>query len=124
MVSSVICVLSYILTVFSPFPILSLIGCAICGFSVGIMWPVHSALQQKAIRGGTALFAILALAGDVGCTSGPGLVGLVSNAVSKIDISAISGWFRNTLDSQIYLKIGILSAMIFPIVLIIGVVFA
>ncbi|MCC8131663.1 MAG: MFS transporter [Oscillospiraceae bacterium] len=100
--SAGLCVISYILTVLSPVPLLSLLGCALCGLSVGVMWPgVFSLASAKFPKGGTALFALLAFAGDVGCTSGPTLVGFVSG---------LNG------DS---LKSGLSAAMIFPIVLII-----
>ncbi|MCD8108011.1 MAG: MFS transporter [Oscillospiraceae bacterium] len=100
--SAILCVISYLLTVLSPLPLLSLLGCALCGLSVGVMWPgVFSLASAKFPKGGTALFALLAFAGDVGCTSGPTLVGFVSG---------LNG------DS---LKSGLSAAMIFPIVLII-----
>jgi MFS family permease len=76
--ASVLCLVSYLVTVFSPFPLLSLAGCALCGLSVGIMWPGTFSLASRVFpAGGTAMFAILALAGDAGCGLGPGLVGLV-----------------------------------------------
>jgi MFS family permease len=91
-------------TVFSPFPLLSLAGCAFCGLSVGIMWPGTFSLASKIFpRGGTAMFAILALAGDAGCVSGPGLVGLIMNATT--------------------LKTGLLTAIVFPLLLACGVGF-
>ncbi|MCD8006217.1 MAG: MFS transporter [Oscillospiraceae bacterium] len=100
--SATLCVIAYLLTVLSPLPLLSLLGCALCGFSVGVMWPgVFSLASAKFPKGGTALFALLAFAGDVGCTSGPTLVGFVSG---------LNG------DS---LKSGLSAAMIFPIVLIV-----
>ena len=100
--SAILCVISYLLTVFSPVPILSLLGCALCGLSVGVMWPgIYSLASAEFPKGGTALFALLAFAGDVGCTSGPTLVGFVSG---------LNG------DS---LKSGLSAAMVFPIVLII-----
>ena len=101
--STVLCVMSYICIAFSPVNILSLIGCGICGFSVGIMWPgTFSLASKKCAGGGTAMFALLALAGDLGCSGGPTLVGFVSKQ------------FSNNL------KAGIISAVIFPIVLLIG----
>ena len=100
--AGVLCIASYLVTVFSPFPLLSLAGCAVCGFSVGIMWPGTLSLASKIFpRGGTAMFAILALAGDAGCASGPGLVGLVMNATT--------------------LKTGLLTAIIFPLLLACGI---
>lgn len=67
--SSVLCILSYLLIVFSPLPVFSLVGCGICGLSVGIMWPGTFSKASSALRrGGTAMFALLALAGDLGCS--------------------------------------------------------
>lgn len=102
--SGLLCILSYITISLSPWSVLSLIGCGICGLSVGIMWPGTFSISAATIRGGqTAMFAYLALAGDLGCMSGPTFVGF------------ISGCFQDNL------KVGILAAVIFPIVLIIGV---
>ncbi|MGN1340803.1 MAG: MFS transporter [Oscillospiraceae bacterium] len=79
----VLCIFSYMLAAFSPIPLLSLIGCGLCGFSVGCMWPGTYSLAAEALpRGGTALFAMLALAGDSGCSGGPTLVGLLSGAMN------------------------------------------
>lgn len=98
---AVLCVVSYLVTVFSPIPLLSLAGCAVCGFSVGIMWPgVFSLASKHYPQGGTGMFAMFALAGDVGCSSGPGLVGILSEALGG-------------------LKTGLMFAIVFPIVLII-----
>ena len=81
--SCVLCVASYLCISLVPVPIVGLIGCAICGFSVGIMWPGTFSKASAAIkRGGTVLFAMLALAGDLGCSGGPTLVGFVSSAFS------------------------------------------
>ena len=78
----VLCIFSYMLAAFSPVPLLSLIGCGLCGFSVGAMWPgTYSSAAQALPRGGTALFALLALAGDSGCSGGPTLVGMISGAM-------------------------------------------
>lgn len=91
----------YALCVFAPTPILSLVGCAIAGLCVGITWPgTLSAAAKRVPLGGTTMFAVLALAGDIGCSSGPGLIGFVSERVN----------------SDIGLKAGMLCALIFPIV--------
>lgn len=101
--SCVLCVASYLCIFLVPVPIVGLIGCAICGFSVGIMWPGTFSKASAAIkRGGTVLFAMLALAGDLGCSGGPTLVGFVS--------SAFSG----------NLRLGILTAIVFPVLLLAG----
>jgi fucose permease len=96
-----LCILSYLVTVFSPWPLLSLGGCALCGFSVGVMWPGTFSLASRIFPlGGTAMFAILALAGDVGCAAGPGLVGTVMNGTT--------------------LKTGLFTAIAFPLILAAG----
>lgn len=101
--SCVLCVASYLCIFLVPVPIVGLISCAICGFSVGIMWPGTFSKASAAIkRGGTVLFAMLALAGDLGCSGGPTLVGFVS--------SAFSG----------NLRLGILTAIVFPVLLLAG----
>lgn len=74
--SSILCIGAYLLTALSPNPVLSLIGCGICGFSVGILWPGTFSLACAGIRGGgTLMFAMFALAGDIGCAAGPAIVG-------------------------------------------------
>ena len=99
--SAMLCIAAYLLTVFAPNPLISLLGCAICGLSVGIFWPGFFSIAAVALpRGGTALFALLAFAGDVGCSGGPTLVGLVS------------GFFDDNL------KTGLFAAIVFPVVMI------
>lgn len=98
--SSVLCIFSYLLIVASPIPFLSLVGCGICGLSVGIMWPGTFSKASVALKnGGTAMFALLALAGDLGCSGGPTLVGFVSSAAAD------------------NLKAGIFVAIAFPVVM-------
>lgn len=79
--SGILCVAAYAMTAFSPSPVLALVGCGVAGFSVGIMWPgVISLASSKCPKGGTALFALLALSGDVGCSVGPTAVGAIADA--------------------------------------------
>lgn len=97
-----LCILSYLIICFAPWPILSLVGCGICGFSVGIMWPgTFSKASVMLRRGGTAMFAMLALAGDLGCGGGPTLVGFMT------------GVFNGNM------QLGILTAIIFPTILLV-----
>ena len=78
--SCLLCTLSYLLAAFGGIPALSLIGCATCGFSVGIFWPgVLSRASASIAGGGITLFALLAVAGDMGCLAGPFLAGLLSD---------------------------------------------
>ena len=102
--SCCLCVLSYLVIALAPVPVLSLIACAICGLSVGIMWPGTFSRASAAVpRGGTAMFALLALGGDLGCTGGPTLVGMVSDMAGD------------------NMKIGILVAVVFPGLLLAGI---
>ncbi len=102
--SSGLCILSYLGIALIPIPAMSLVACAVCGLSVGIMWPGSFSKASAALpKGGTAMFALLALGGDVGCSSGPTLVGIISSRAND------------------NLKMGILAAIVFPIILLIGV---
>lgn len=102
--SCMLCIASYLCISLVPSPVISLVGCAACGLSVGIMWPGTFSKASAAIpRGGTALFALLALGGDVGCSGGPTVVGMVSSAIAD------------------NLKMGILAGIIFPILLLSGI---
>lgn len=102
--SCILCIASYLCIALVPVPMIELIGCAVCGFSVGILWPGTFSKAAVAIKGGgTALFAMLALAGDLGCSGGPTLAGMVSSS------------FHNNL------RLGILSAVVFPVLLLMGV---
>lgn len=102
--SSLLCILSYLGISMIPVPLVSLAACAVCGLSVGIMWPgTFSKASQALRRGGTAMFALLALGGDVGCSGGPTLVGLISSSLND------------------NLKAGILAAIIFPVLLLTGI---
>ncbi len=77
--SGILCVSSYLLAGLANIPLMGLVGCAFCGFSVGIMWPGSISISSKIIsRGGTAMFALLALAGDLGGAVGPAIIGNVS----------------------------------------------
>lgn len=102
--SSSLCILSYLGISLLPIPQMSLAACAICGLSVGIMWPGTFSKAAAALpRGGTAMFALLALGGDLGCSGGPTTVGMVS------------GIFGDNL------KMGILAGIVFPVLLLAGV---
>lgn len=101
--SGVLCMISYLCISLAPSPVISLLGCAICGLSVGIMWPGTFSKASASIRnGGTVMFALLALAGDLGCSGGPTVVGYVSGIASD------------------NLKMGILAAIIFPFLLLLS----
>lgn len=121
--TSLLCVFSYCLVVFAPNPVLSLIGCGICGFSVGIMWPASLSLSSLNFpKGGAGMFAILALAGDLGCSLGPSVVGFVSDWVLQKKNAFLPFWDTAVLETQA-LKNGLFTAGIFPLVLIVCTIF-
>jgi fucose permease len=104
--SGILCVACYFLAALSARPVFGLVGCALCGFSVGIMWPGTISISAHTLtRGGTAMFALLAMAGDLGGALGPGLVGVVSQETGGD------------------LKTGILLGCIFPVILVAGLLF-
>ena len=101
----VLCAGCYLLASLSALPLLGLVGCALCGLAVGIMWPgTISISSRKCPRGGTAMFAFLALAGDLGAMASPTMVGSVSERLGG------------------NLKTGLLVATLFPVVLVIGLI--
>lgn len=105
LLSGLLCVACYLLASLSPLPVLGLIGCALCGFSVGILWPGTISLSSQGCpKGGTAMFAFLALAGDFGGTVSPAVVG---------SISELAGG---------NLKTGLLVATVFPVLLVSGLI--
>lgn len=98
-----LCIVSYLVVTFSPLPAISLAACGVCGLSVAAMWPGTFSISSKVCpQGGTTIFALLALAGDIGCSAGPTTVGFVSSAL------------RDNL------KLGLLSAIIFPVLMLVG----
>jgi MFS family permease len=101
-ISAGICVVSYLIAIFSPVPIISLLGCALCGVGSGMLWPgTYSIATNRLPKGGVPMFGLLALAGDLGCLTGPYLTGMMSTA----------------FDGN--LKAGFLFSLIFPITLMI-----
>ncbi|MEE3481158.1 MAG: MFS transporter [Lachnospiraceae bacterium] len=100
--SGILCLCCYLLAGLASLPALGLLGCAVCGFSVGIMWPGSISISSKTLpAGGTAMFALLALAGDAGGTAGPSIVGMISQSAGD------------------NLRAGVLSGVGFPLVLVI-----
>ena len=99
-ISAGICVVSYLIAVFSHIPIISLLGCTLCGVGSGMLWPgTYSIATNRMPKGGVPMFGLLALAGDLGCLTGPYLTGMMSTAFGG------------------NLKAGFLFSLIFPITL-------
>ena len=104
MASALLCVVSYLLIGLTNSPVLGLVGVGLCGLAVGIFWPGTFSTAAASLRGGgTAMFALMALAGDLGCSGGPTLAG------------AIAGAFGDNL------RLGILCALAFPALMILGI---
>ncbi len=102
MVSAAVCVAAYLVAALCKNSVVALVGCGITGLSVGVFWPGTYSYAAKRCKGGTAMFGILAFAGDMGCTVGPAMVGVISAAYGD------------------ELKTGILIATIFPILMLAG----
>ncbi len=101
--SAIGCIISYVIIIVSP-AVISLIGCALCGFFVGATWPgILNIAAKKFKNGESKVFSIMALGGDAGCMLGPTIVGAISNCISS---SSGDG-----------LRIGILVAIVFPVLL-------
>ena len=101
--SCFLCIAAYGCISLIPNAAVGLAGCAVCGFSVGILWPGAFSKASAAVKGGgTAMFALLALAGDLGCSGGPTLAGAVSSQCGD------------------NLRMGILAAAVFPVLLLAG----
>ena len=101
--SGCLCFMCYIAASLSDSPVIGLAGCIVCGFSVGIMWPgAISICSERIPAGGTAMFALLAMAGDLGGAFGPGLVGSAAQRAND------------------NLQRGMLVGCVFPLVLIIS----
>ena len=102
--SAVMCICAYLLSSLTRHPALGLLGCGICGFSVGIFWPgTFSLAAGKLPAAGTAMYAFMALAGDLGCSGGPTLVGITAGA--------LGGDLRR----------GLLLALVFPALILVNV---
>ena len=100
--SGILCVICYLFASLSANPLIGLIGCTVCGFSVGIMWPGTISLSsEKFPAGGTAMFALLAMAGDLGGSIGPGIVGRVTQYAGD------------------NIRIGVGIGLVFPIILLV-----
>ena len=101
---ALLCIGSYVLAILPLHPVLNLLGCGLCGFSVGVFWPgTFSTATARCPLGGTAMFALLALAGDLGCSLGPTVVGFVSAAFGDV------------------LKVGLAAAIGFPLLILVGI---
>lgn len=100
-----LCIACYLTAALAPFPLLSLAACALCGVAVSLFWPGIFSYSSAQIKGGTPMFAILSIMGDVGCAAGPWLIGFTAGLAGGT--------------SQ--LRTGLLFGSIFPMIMLVGV---
>ena len=105
-----LCLFSYLLTALSPWPVLSLIGCMLCGLSSSLLWPGCYSLAAQRLGSNTTLFALLAMGGDFGCSLGPWLAGISSQ------------WSENAGLSFSGLRFGLLISAVYPLILLFGLI--
>lgn len=111
---AVLCIVCYTTTAVSPNPLLALFGCALTGFSISLFWPgTFSLVSSLYPNGGAAMFGVLAILGDIGCSVGPWIVSFVSSAAQRADASLTDG---------AALKVGLGFGNLFPILAILGLV--
>lgn len=122
LLSSLLCVCGYLMITLFKAPIVALLGCSVCGLAVSLMWPgVLSLTAREFSHGGAVLFSLLAICGDIGCSLGPWLTGLVSNNLDTASVSSFAP-FAGLEAEQISLKCGLFVAGIFPVIMIFAVI--
>ena len=118
---SILCIGCYLAAVFFSNPLISLAACALTGFSVSIMWPgVLSFTSARFPKGGAAMFGVMAIFGDVGCSVGPWLAGLISDSAQKLPQAAELAREYSLGLEQVGLKAGILIGVVFPVIMVFG----
>lgn len=123
MATASLCVLCYLATVFVPMPVFALLGCAFCGFTVSLMWPGTFSLVAEAFpKGGTAMFGLMAIFGDLGGSIGPWLAGFLSDAVQNSNQAVALANRLSLQPEQLGLKVGLLAAIVFPILMLVGLI--
>ena len=120
---SIMCIICYFISALSLNPWLSLAGCALTGFAVSLMWPgMLSFSSARFPNGGAAMFGVLAIFGDIGCSVGPWLTGIVSDSAQKLpQLTALTEKYSLSIE-QIGLKAGILIGIIFPVTMLLGLI--
>jgi MFS family permease len=114
---TVLCLVCYLTISLSPSPVLSLVACGLCGFSVSIFWPGSVSLTAGRFpSGGAAMFALLAMCGDIGCSAGPWLAGIVAEQTETAGSLMQTAAALLTGDNTA-LKMGILIGTVFPLML-------
>ena len=118
--SGLLCVICYLVTALAFNPFLSLLGCAVCGLLISLMWPGTFSMSAKYYpQGGVMMFGLLAIAGDVGASIGPWIAGVISDIVQTMN--GIDQYMISLSAEQVGLKAGLLVAIIFPLLLCVGI---
>ncbi len=124
LVSGIACVVCYAVTVFAPNPLLALLGCALTGLTVALMWPgTFSASAAAFPRGGTVMFGILAVFGDVGAAIGPWVAGVASDVAQGTQRALAWSAASGLAPEQFGLKVGLGVTIIFPLVFVVGILY-
>lgn len=122
--SSFLCIICYLVAVFSKNAIISLFACAFTGFTVSLMWPgTLSHISSCFPQGGAAMFGVMAIFGDIGCSAASGIAGFVSDFVQILPKTTVIMSQTGLSAEQIGLKCGILAGIIFPVFMILGLLF-
>lgn len=121
LLSGLLCIVCYAVTVFSPNPVLALLGLTFCGFAVSLMWPgTYSLSAARFPFGGVAMFGMLAVMGDLGAATGPWIAGFASDLAQRsVTLTTWSAQY-GLAPEQLGLRAGLLVAMVFPLVLVLG----
>ena len=115
-ICSALGIICYLFAGLSKNPYIALLSCGICGFAVGIMWPGVYSIAGMMFKGGTAMFGVLAVAGDIGCSVGPWLTGIISTAIESNQTLVLFGENMGFTAEQFSIKLGVLSGIIFPLI--------
>lgn len=119
---SLLCIVCYLAAVFSSIPLLALLGAAFCGLSVSLMWPgTFSLTSARFPKGGTAMFGILAICGDLGGSIGPWLTGFISDLSQRSAFVESIGLARGVGLEQVGLRVGLLMGIVFPVLMFFGI---
>lgn len=115
---ALLCGICYLIVAFSGNSVLTIIACALCGFSVSVMWPgVFSLATERFPESGTSLFSVLAMFGDLGCAMGPWILGIVADVTEKNGIADAYTVFIGTSSGQPGIQLGFLVTAIIPILM-------
>lgn len=118
LIYSFICIICYLIVVFAKNPIISLIGCALSGLAISVFWPSTLSLgAEKLKNGGTLMFSLFAFGGDIGCSIGAGLIGIIANLVKENNFNIFNAIIPS---NGIEMRSGIFISLIFPAIMFLG----